>query len=66
MQCLKDVSWPAMLPACDALMRWATEPEREPAAALRHVLIADWRTATPDTLVCDLTIPLRSALTPAP
>jgi DNA-binding transcriptional MerR regulator len=55
---LKDVSWPALLPACDALARWAAEHEREPGA-LRQVLIADWRTASPDTLVCDLTLPLR-------
>jgi hypothetical protein len=56
----KDVSWPAMLPACDALARWMSEHQRRPAGALRQVLIADQRTATPETLVCDLTIPLRT------
>ena len=56
---LKDMSWPSLLPACDALARWATERQREPAGALRQVLIADQRTAAPDTPVCDLTLPLR-------
>lgn len=56
---LKDMSWPALLPACDTLARWATEHEREPAGALRQVLIADQRTASPDTPVCDLSLPLR-------
>ncbi len=56
---LKDLSWPAMLPACDSLARWASEHQRQPAGALRQVLIADRRGATPETLVCDLTIPLR-------
>jgi hypothetical protein len=55
----KDTGWPAMLPAFDALERWTTENHREPAGALRQVLIADQRTATPDTLVLDLTVPLR-------
>jgi DNA-binding transcriptional MerR regulator len=55
----RDVSWPAMLPAVDALMQWTSRNERQPAGALRQVLIADWRTATPDTPACDLTIPLR-------
>jgi DNA-binding transcriptional MerR regulator len=56
---LKNMSWPALLPACDALARWAAEHHREPAGALRQVLIADQRTASPDTPVCDLTVPLR-------
>jgi len=33
--------------------------EREPAGALRQVLIADQRTAAPGTPVCDLSVPLR-------
>lgn len=53
------MSWPALLPACDALARWATERQRKPAEALRQVLIADQRTAAPDTPVRDLTVPLR-------
>jgi DNA-binding transcriptional MerR regulator len=55
----KDLSWPALAPAVDALEAWMRERRREPAGALRQVLIADQRTATPDTPVCDLSIPLR-------
>jgi hypothetical protein len=40
-------------------LAWTRQQRREPAGAPRQVLIADQRTATPDTLVCDLTIPLR-------
>ena len=56
---MKDMSWPAMLPAADALEAWMREQRREPAGPLRQVLIADQRTAAPDTLVCDLSIPMR-------
>jgi DNA-binding transcriptional MerR regulator len=55
----KEAGWPAMLPAFDALERWTTEHHREPAGALRQVLIADRRSAAPDTPVLDLTVPLR-------
>jgi DNA-binding transcriptional MerR regulator len=55
----KDMSWPAMLPAFDALQAWVQERRREPAGALRQVLIADQRSASPDTPVCDLSVPLR-------
>ena len=55
----KDMSWPAMLPAVDALHAWLREQQREPAGALRQVLIADQRTAAPDAPVCDLSVPLR-------
>jgi DNA-binding transcriptional MerR regulator len=55
----KDAGWPAMLPACDALERWRADNDREPAGALRQVLIADQRSAMPHTLVLDLTVPLR-------
>jgi DNA-binding transcriptional MerR regulator len=55
----KDLGWPAMLPAVDALQAWAAEHRREPAGPLRQVLIARQRGASPDTLVCDLTVPLR-------
>jgi hypothetical protein len=58
---LKDMGWPAMLPAAEALEAWMREHRRAPARALRQVLIADRRTAAPDTLVCDLTVPLRLA-----
>jgi hypothetical protein len=56
---MKDMGWPALAPAVDALEAWIREQRREPAGALRQVLIADQRTATPDTLVCDLSVPLR-------
>jgi hypothetical protein len=56
---MKDMGWPALLPAVDALEAWMREQRREPAGPLRQVLIADQRTAAPDTLVCDLTVPLK-------
>jgi hypothetical protein len=62
---MKEMGWPAMLPACDALERWTKEHRREPAGALRQVLIADQRTAAPETPVCDLAVPLRPLTRPA-
>ena len=56
---MKDMGWPALAPAVDALEAWMRKQRREQAGALRQVLIADQRTATPDTLVCDLSVPLR-------
>ena len=56
---LRDLGWPAMRGACDALERWVAEHQRHPAGALRQLLIADQRTANPETLVCDLTVPVR-------
>jgi hypothetical protein len=56
---MKDMGWPAMAPAADALEAWIREQRREPAGALRQGLIADQRTASPATLVCDLSVPLR-------
>ena len=56
---MADMGWPAMLPASDALEAWVAEHGRSPAGPLRQVLIADQRTADPDTPVCDLAIPLR-------
>jgi len=56
---MKDMGWPALAPAVDALDAWVRQQRREPAGALRQVLIADQRTATPDTPVCDLSVPLR-------
>ena len=55
---MKDMGWPALAPAADALEAWIRERRREPAGALRQVLIADQRTAEPDTPVCDLSVPL--------
>jgi hypothetical protein len=56
---MKDMSWPAMAPAADALEAWMREQRCEPAGALRQVLIADQRTASSASLVCDLSVPLR-------
>ena len=56
---LKEMGWPALLPACDALERWTKENRRETVGPLRQLLIADQRTAAPGTPVCDLSIPLR-------
>jgi len=58
---MKDMGWPALAPAIDALEAWVREQRRAPAGALRQVLIADQRTAAPTTPVCDLSIPLRPA-----
>jgi DNA-binding transcriptional MerR regulator len=55
---MAEMGWPALLPVVDALYAWTTRQRRRPSGALRQVLIADQRTATPTTLVCDLTIPL--------
>lgn len=55
---MAEIGWPAMLPVVDALEGWATAERRHPGGPLRQVLIADQRTASPDTPVCDLTIPL--------
>ena len=56
---MKEMGWPAMLPAVDALDAWVRGQQREPAGPLRQVLIADQRTAAADTMVCDLSVPLR-------
>ncbi len=56
---MKDPGWPAMAPAVDAIEAWMRGQRRHPAGSLRQVLIAGQRTATPDTLVCDLSVPLR-------
>ena len=55
----EELSWPEMLPACDALGQWAAEHGRQVAGTFRQVLIADQRAAGPDDLVCDLSLPLR-------
>jgi DNA-binding transcriptional MerR regulator len=56
---MKDLGWPAMLPAADALEAWTRQQGRVAAGPLRQVMFADQRTATPDTLVCDLAVPLK-------
>jgi DNA-binding transcriptional MerR regulator len=55
----KDMGWPRMLPAVEALEAWVKEQHRQPAGPLRQVLIADQRSASPATPVCDLSVPLR-------
>jgi DNA-binding transcriptional MerR regulator len=54
-----EASWPRMLPFADQLEAWGREHDRRPSAPLRQVLFADLRTAGPDTLACDLSVPLR-------
>jgi DNA-binding transcriptional MerR regulator len=54
----QDMGWPALLPACEALEHWAAGQHRA-GGTLRQVLIADQRTAGPQTPVCDLSLPLR-------
>ena len=56
---MKDMGWPALLPAVDALEAWAQQQGRAAAGPLRQVMFADQRTAAPGTLVCDLTVPLK-------
>jgi hypothetical protein len=56
---MKDLGWPVLLPAVDALEAWTRQQGRAAAGPLRQVLFADQRTAPPDTLVCDLTVPLK-------
>jgi DNA-binding transcriptional MerR regulator len=58
---MREMGWPALLPAYDALERWTREHGREPTGPPRQVLIADQRTASPDTPVCDLSVPLAAA-----
>jgi DNA-binding transcriptional MerR regulator len=55
----KDMGWPRMLPAVEALEAWVREQRRQPVGPLRQVLIADQRSAGPATPVCDLSVPLR-------
>lgn len=56
---MKEMGWPALAPAVDALEAWVRQQQREIGGALRQVLIADQRTATADTPVCDLSVPLK-------
>jgi DNA-binding transcriptional MerR regulator len=56
---MKDLGWPALLPAVDALEAWTRQHGRAAAGPLRQVLFADQRTSPPDALVCDLAVPLK-------
>lgn len=58
---MAELGWPAQLPALDAVEAYVRDLGREPAGAPRQVMIADWRTAGPDTPACDLAVPLRPA-----
>jgi hypothetical protein len=53
------MSWPEMLPAYDALGLWLKERVRRAAGKIRQLLIADQRIATPTSLTCDLSAPLK-------
>jgi DNA-binding transcriptional MerR regulator len=55
----KDMNWPGIAPALDALEAWLRDNGRQPAAPMRQVLIADLRTAAPETPAFDLSVPLR-------
>jgi DNA-binding transcriptional MerR regulator len=55
----RDLNWPGLAPALDALEAWLRDSGRHPAAPPRQVLIADLRTAAPDTPAVDLSVPLR-------
>jgi DNA-binding transcriptional MerR regulator len=56
---MKDVAWPALAPALDALESWVRGSGRQAAAPPRQVMFADMRAAGPDEPVCDLTVPLK-------
>ena len=56
---MKDLAWPSLAPALDALEAWVRDSGRQATAAPRQVLFADMRTAKPEDLVCDLAVPLR-------
>jgi DNA-binding transcriptional MerR regulator len=56
---LQEMSWPEMLPAYDALGMWVKESGRQHAGTIRQLLIADQRSATPTTMTCDLSAPLK-------
>jgi hypothetical protein len=47
-----------MLPVVEALEAWTNSHGRCPGGPRRQVVIADQRTASPESLVCDLTVPL--------
>jgi effector-binding domain-containing protein len=56
---VREMSWPEMLPAYDALALWVKESGRESAGPVRQLLIADQRSAASDTLICNLSAPLK-------
>ncbi len=56
---MKDLAWPALAPALDALEASVRDSGGQASAAPRQVLFADMRTAGPDDPVCDLAVPLR-------
>jgi hypothetical protein len=51
----------AHLEILDALQRFVASSGRDVSVPPRQVMTADWRTAGPDDLACDLVIPLLPA-----
>ena len=55
---MAESSWPAQLPALEAISAYVQRSGRLAAGPPRVIMIADWRTAGPDDLACDLAVPL--------
>ena len=58
---LAQAAWPAEMAAIDAVERHLHGLGRVPSGPPRQIMIADWRTAGPDTVACLLAVPLRPA-----
>jgi len=56
---LAQAAWPAELAALDAVEDHLRGIGRTPSGPPRQIMIADWRTATSDTVACLLGVPLR-------
>jgi hypothetical protein len=56
---MSELGWPALLPVIEALEAKALELGRTPSGAPREVMIADWRTAGPDDVGCEVVLPLQ-------
>jgi DNA-binding transcriptional MerR regulator len=55
---MAESSWPAQLPALEAISGYLERSGRRAAGPPRVIMIADWRTAAPDDPACDLAVPL--------
>ena len=55
----KQVEFPSILKAYDAVHDWAREQGLAWAAPPREVYFADWNTAGPDDPACDVALPVR-------
>ena len=53
-----QIGWPAVLPVLDAIGAETERLGRTVTGPPRQVMIADWRTATADTPICDIALPL--------